>query len=365
MLSYDDLYHAPVDKMKANIDEWTEMIGKLRSISKDMAGNVAGPLRNWQGKASNAAETFVRETTKECDDAVKEATGIRDILSEAHARIAKQRAELHKITHQDAPDQGLVVDSQGKVSAKNADEPAWYEPGIVDKLFGRDGARTQGEQTQAAVAAMQKRIERARADATEADDTAAWALHVNLGGEQHNFTAPQHTTLWDAWRAGQTDKFKHSRDYIYDEMMRNKDDPRLTDTNAINRRKVWYDLVKTGGPWDHKPILEKMYGMDTKNDFDFKDPDKNRAVSYDLWSNIHYGYVGRAHGISWTELDKGHQLGSVTGNTDQGDVTSVREGMRLYEKYGPNMTREQFQSEIPGIIDKMEKTGSGQVRPWR
>src|SRR4051812_48875652 len=115
MLSYDSLYNAPVDKLKANVDEWTDMIGKLGKLGPQLRDTVQTPLKGWKGTDAEAAHSFIGETAKEFDDAVKEATGVRDILQEAHGRFVQQRNELHKIADQDAPAVGLRVDSKGQV----------------------------------------------------------------------------------------------------------------------------------------------------------------------------------------------------------------------------------------------------------
>ncbi len=49
-------------------------------------------------------------------------------------------------------------------------------------------------------------------------------------------------------------------------------------------------------PWDHKPILLKKYQgvvYHKQGNYDYY---------YDIWSNIHYGYVGRAGGFSESVL---------------------------------------------------------------
>lgn len=45
------------------------------------------------------------------------------------------------------------------------------------------------------------------------------------------------------------------------------------------------------------------------------------------------------------------------GQTDAGDIYTVRMGMELYEKYGTNLTREQFEQFIAQRYDELEKRG--------
>ncbi|OLF05183.1 hypothetical protein BLA60_37335 [Actinophytocola xinjiangensis] len=368
MLSYDSLYNAPVDKLQANVDEWTDMIAKVGPLGEELRDTVAGPLKSWSGTDATAATAFIAETGKEFGDAVKEATGIRDILREAHGRFVTQRDELRRIAGQDAPALGLTVDAKGEVSGPlpvENDMNTWRGKQSWDEACRDYRARIQE---------IQKRIERARANATEADDTAAWALHVNLGGQKHNFTAPAHTTLAGAWEAGSAGNFTGAQGYIFDEMMRNSDSAtvarirELMDSkNPLDRAKglaMWAAMVAPNRPWDHKPLLADRYGLETLNETYLKDPNGKRAVSYDIWSNIHYGYVGRAAGISRWELENGAQVPVLAGNTDEGDKITVKVGMDIYEKYGPNLTPAQFQQEVTKAINELEGAGAPQVRKW-
>ena len=371
MLSYESLYNAPVDKLKSAVDEWTDMINKLTPLGPELTDTVTKPLRSsdWQGSDANAAFSFIAETTKEFDDAVKEATGVRDILHEAYGRFKEQRDELHKIADHDAPARGLKVDGKGEVTAnppfRGNDPHTWR---------GKD---TPGEAVQdglAAIAAIKKKIERARANATEADDTAAWALHVNLGGEQHDFNPPKYVTLATAWTGGLEGNFTGAQDYIYGEMMNNIDSAAvreikelLASDDPLKRAAalaLWANKVAPGHEWDHKPKLRDRYGLETVHELYFKDPSGKRVVSYDIWSNIHYGYVGRAAGLSRFELENGAQVPVLAGNTDEGDKITVRAGEEIYDKYGPNLTKEQFQQEVIKVVDRLEKAHATQVKPY-
>jgi hypothetical protein len=372
VLSYENLYNAPVDKLKANVDDWTDLIGKLKPIAAKLRSNVAAPLKSarWTGDAADAAQSFIGETAKEFDDAIKEATGIRDILREAHDRFRKQRDELHRIAGQEAPAEGLRVEGNGEVVQAGVPVSA----GNPYSWRGKPTYREAFEHIRAKIAEFKLRIERARVDATEADDTAAWALHVNLGGQQHNFSPPAHRTLAQAWEAGSEGNFTGAQNYIFDEMQRNQNSETvkrikdlLSSGNPIDRAKaygLWASMVAPGREWDHKPKLRERYGLETKNELFFKDPKGNRAVSYDIWSNIHYGYVGRAAGLSRFELEKGAQVPIVAGRTDAGDKITVRVGEDLYDKYGPNLTQQQFQQEVDKALREMESKRAGQVKPW-
>jgi hypothetical protein len=116
---------------------------------------------------------------------------------------------------------------------------------------------------------------------------------------------------------------------------------------------IWAYKVKTGGDWDHKKDLRKMLFI-PPNDarFPFRgDPD--HEIHYDIWSNVHYGYVGRAAGFSEWELQAGHQVGGIAGRTDPYDVETVQLGLDLWSTYGANMSMSQLHQALLGRIPKL------------
>jgi hypothetical protein len=73
--------------------------------------------------------------------------------------------------------------------------------------------------------------------------------------------------------------------------------------------------------------------------------------AYDLWSNMHYGYVGLAAGFTEVELRGGAAVASVQGNglrflISQGSLDDIRDtaaieiGMELWRTYGPDLDLE-------------------------
>ncbi|SEM18033.1 Zn-binding Pro-Ala-Ala-Arg (PAAR) domain-containing protein, incolved in TypeVI secretion [Pseudomonas sp. NFIX51] len=72
---------------------------------------------------------------------------------------------------------------------------------------------------------------------------------------------------------------------------------------------IWTERVGQNRPWDHKPKLKNLFGEYPWH--------KQGAYEYfyDIWSNIHYGYVGVAGGLSESVLLDGagvEQIGSDT-----------------------------------------------------
>ncbi|MEN5343450.1 PAAR domain-containing protein [Achromobacter mucicolens] len=75
---------------------------------------------------------------------------------------------------------------------------------------------------------------------------------------------------------------------------------------------LWADIVEPGQPWDHKPMLQKMLkgvwnsGWQKSGAYDY---------FYDIWSNIHYGYVGVAVGFTPDELINGAGIAQALHDT--------------------------------------------------
>lgn len=55
---------------------------------------------------------------------------------------------------------------------------------------------------------------------------------------------------------------------------------------------LWTERVGQNRPWDHKPKIKVQFGGDVRHKQGKYD------YFYDIWSNIHYGYVGMAAGFS-------------------------------------------------------------------
>lgn len=125
---------------------------------------------------------------------------------------------------------------------------------------------------------------------------------------------------------------------------------------------TWAGKVAPDGIWDHKtPILAA---------FDEEQTVYGQHYTHDTWSNIHYGYVGRALGFTGDELLYGAGLAQFldearkgfsndnyvdylkSGNAMQtyldngNDPAFIQFGIRLWDTYGDSLTREIFVEEL-------------------
>ncbi len=129
---------------------------------------------------------------------------------------------------------------------------------------------------------------------------------------------------------------------------------------------IWTERVGQDRPWDHKPILSKRFGgiWHKQGEYDY---------FYDIWSNVHYGYVGVAGGLSESVLLDGagvEQIGSDTwrfikdpNRFDGPRRTEGVEGMRAWDDIpdrvsiiiGMNLYKEYPNGGLTGkiIMDKV------------
>jgi hypothetical protein len=132
---------------------------------------------------------------------------------------------------------------------------------------------------------------------------------------------------------------------------------------------LWTEKVAQDRDWDHKPYILKTFNF--KN---LKEPPKFHTLSdfvyyHDIWSNVHYGYVGTATGFSESELLDGaglEQIGTdllirskLPQNTAKGlrgfdgpsDRISVSIGIELYNKDPNNI-------KVSDVLEKIRIAGN-------
>lgn len=179
-------------------------------------------------------------------------------------------------------------------------------------------------------------------------------------------------------------RYWDSESYVHGEMVRNVHSPVVDEIRELLAPREWWEVWRMGhfeialarwgaivfphGRWDHKPKLQARFGLESDNDFYFKIPGDgaNRSLSYDVWSNIHYGYVGRAAGFARPVLLGGAHQGAA-GQSDPGDDVTMNLGMTLWEKYGEHLTKDDLHREVLGAIDELAALPEQptQLRVWK
>lgn len=81
---------------------------------------------------------------------------------------------------------------------------------------------------------------------------------------------------------------------------------------------------------------------------------------YDIWSNIHYGYVGLSLGFTESELLTGSAIqqrmqdndGKTSGGDTSDDITCMKIGFKLFHKYG----KDAINLKAIDILEALDKT---------
>ncbi|MHA1538904.1 MAG: polymorphic toxin type 44 domain-containing protein [Alphaproteobacteria bacterium] len=169
-----------------------------------------------------------------------------------------------------------------------------------------------------------------------------------------------------------SDAGRHVQDYTFKEMKNNLN----TDTFKDLRRKA-NNWIPTDGVdkarklfgdnkiWDHKKKIKEIITNGIKvgknNEFpaNFRtdkdtvhfvtkmSSDNAHVYDHDNWSNIHYGYIMKGAGFTKGEVKFGSRGNDkLKGRQGNEDIPAVEFGIDLYDKYGQEMTKEQFEDAL-------------------
>ncbi|MFD3535644.1 hypothetical protein [Streptomyces sp. NPDC058664] len=292
MLTYDNVYQAPLDKMKAAADDWSAMKGKLETLAADARTTMAAKAKDdyWRGVNAEVTKPFVDKTAKEFDDAAKAADGIHKVLEDGYNAFKKAKDDLKKIVETEAPAKRFRVTSNGTVEAveplsSTKDQGMRHDPDFQDMV----------RKERAEIEAMQRRIDAIVETCDDADVACSNALKANITGDKHDFSAPKYTSL-DAEEAQRAvDLAKKGRDISHEELMRLNE---LLKDNSGSKEfsRTFYDGM---GP---KGALE-FFGQLSTDTYDYSKVDKQRLADVqDLQRNLGMNLATATQGgDAWTD----------------------------------------------------------------
>ncbi|WP_447651809.1 polymorphic toxin type 44 domain-containing protein [Pseudomonas abietaniphila] len=90
---------------------------------------------------------------------------------------------------------------------------------------------------------------------------------------------------------------------------------------------IWTERVGQDRPWDHKPKIRAAFGgiWHKQGKYDY---------FYDIWSNVHYGYVGRVAGFSESVLADGAGAEQIVSDS-WGKVSDITKPSERRKHRGP------------------------------
>ncbi|MEU2656172.1 hypothetical protein ABZ615_12700 [Streptomyces sp. NPDC007325] len=241
MLTFDNVYRAPLARMKDAADRWSEMKRKLDDLAEDARRTMADQARaeDWRGLNAEVTKPFIDKTAKEFTDAAKAADGIHKVLKDGYETFKRAQDELRKLVEVEAPGQGLVVRGDGSVEARDPvaeDVGARHDPDF-DLAHRKE---------QAQVAALKRRVDAVVERCDDADVACANALRANITGDAHDFRAPTYTSLDAEEAARAAELARKGRDLTHAEL------ERLNELLADNQKagvfsRAFYDRLGTKG----------------------------------------------------------------------------------------------------------------------
>ncbi|WP_327268005.1 hypothetical protein OG233_06525 [Streptomyces sp. NBC_01218] len=189
MLKYEDIVDAPVAKLKAAADDWSEMAGKLDKLATDAADGMKAKAdgATWEGVNAGVTKSFIGKTAKEFSDAAAEAKGVKSIFEDGYTVFKKAKDDLVNIRDHEGPAAGVRVDGKGQVTARSPlseSNAARHDPDYPDLL----------RQEKANIASWQKRIDLIVDNCNDADLSFKNSLEANVT-DRKDFQAPTYTKL--------------------------------------------------------------------------------------------------------------------------------------------------------------------------
>lgn len=134
------------------------------------------------------------------------------------------------------------------------------------------------------------------------------------------------------------------------------------DYNAIQKRgltELFLDLVNTDNAWDHKWQLSALFpsmGLSRRFHHVYKGID----IPYDVWSNIHFGAIGRDCGFFEWMLLHGSNLEQIIHNLktyclfkgdSESDQSAIKIGFAIYNEFVKNNKQVNANNVLENIIN--------------
>jgi RHS repeat-associated protein len=122
-------------------------------------------------------------------------------------------------------------------------------------------------------------------------------------------------------------------------------------------------LLNMCGKWDYKNQLSQYWSRNASYSEKMTPVAHDRrdeSVSYDIWANILYGYVGKSFGVPENILATA-ATNPKAGVTDQSDKDSVALGFNLWNRYGTGITVQELKSAVLGEMPKWARNRDNHV----
>ncbi|MET7610716.1 DUF6571 family protein [Streptomyces seoulensis] len=288
MLKYEDIIDAPLGKLKAAADDWSEMAGKLDKLATDAADGMKAKAdkADWEGVNAGVTRAFIGKTVKEFADAAAEAKGVKLILEDGYAAIKQAHDDLVGIRDHEGPAAGIRVDGKGKVTARHpiSEIPAArHDPDYGELL----------QQERKSIESWQKRIDLIVDNCNDTDLALKNALEANVT-DRKDFSAPTYTKLDQEEAARAAALAAKGRDLTHAELQQLNE--LLKDNSAS--KEFAKDFYNTLGP--EKSLA--FFGQLSTDTYDYTkvDPERLKDVQ-ELQKNLGLNLATASHDKDFTD----------------------------------------------------------------
>ncbi|MFF9523791.1 hypothetical protein ACF1DV_17715 [Streptomyces achromogenes] len=288
MLKYEDIIDAPVAKLKAAADDWSEMAKKLDKLATDAADGMKAKADRaaWEGVNAGVTKAFIGKTAKEIADAAAEAKGVQLILEEGYAAIKRAKDDLVNIRDHEGPAAGIRVDGNGKVTARKP----WSQNRVAQ--HDPDYGRLLREEKRN-IESWQKRIDLIVDNCNDTDVALKNSLETNVT-DRKDFNAPTYTKLDQEEAARAVALAAKGRDITHAELQQLNDLLR-GNSSSVEFSKGFYEKL---GP--EKPLA--FYGQLSTDTYEYgkADPERLKDVQ-ELQKNLGLNLATASHDKEFTD----------------------------------------------------------------
>ncbi|MER7189848.1 hypothetical protein [Streptomyces flaveolus] len=288
MLKYEDIIDAPVGKLKAAADDWSEMAGKLDKLATEAADGMKtkADKASWEGVNAGVTKAFIGKTAKEFADAAAEAKGVKLILEEGHAAIKKAKDDLVNIRDHEGPAAGIRVDGKGKVTAKNplSEIPAARHDPDYSSLLQEEKKNIES---------WQKRIDLIVDNCNDTDVALKNTLEANVT-DRKDFSAPTYTKLDQEEAARAAALVAKGRDITHTELQQ-LNELLKDNSSSVDFSKSFYEKL---GP--EKSLA--FFGQLSTDTYEYGKVDKERLKDVqELQKNLGLNLATASHDKEFTD----------------------------------------------------------------
>lgn len=186
-LTFQQIMQANLKPLKEAAEKWKQLPNEFKGIGADFKSTVVDglPESKWTGQTATAARKKFRAASKEVVGAAEEAGGVAALLLSAHYKISSVQKKLKAYSSDIAESKHLSMSNTGEVIFDSPEQ----DHDVRLRLRG------QHNET---ISDYNRKIRALVREASEADESLAWALSQDRNGRARGFNDQPYYSLSEA-----------------------------------------------------------------------------------------------------------------------------------------------------------------------